>query len=148
MRVGLLMALLTAMLAFLACGNNAMTSSGSGSGTGPGAPTFNATGKWQITMQSQSGTNGGAVATIQQNNGSITGSLSSIEPPCAASASFTGAINLNKISFAVNESGQTVTFTGATTGTGTLSGTYTSAAGGCTNGDSGTWTAKPIPATN
>lgn len=145
MRLKVLTGVIVGMLVLLGCGNSAM-SSGSGGGPGSGAPTFDATGKWQITTQSQSGTTGGATATIQQNNGSITGSLTNIEPPCAATASFTGNVSLNKISFTVDESGQSVSFTGATTGTGTLSGTYTAAAGGCTNGASGTWTAKPIPA--
>jgi hypothetical protein len=140
MRVGLGMALLMGILALLACGNSSMSS---GSGGGPGGPMFDARGNWQITTQSQSGASGGAAASFQQNltNGTLTGSLSSIQPPCASSATLMGSINQNKIQFAAMENGQAVNFMGTTTATGGMSGTYTSAAGGCTNGDSGTWSA-------
>jgi hypothetical protein len=141
MRIGLIIGLLTGVMALFACGNNAM-SSGSGGGPGAGAPTFDATGKWQITTKSQSGATGGAVATIQRNSdGSLSGGLSDIEPPCATSATLTVIVNNNKIQMTADENGQGVSFTGAATATGALSGTYTSPTGGCTNGDTGTWTA-------
>ena len=105
---------------------------------------FDARGNWQITTQSQSGSSGGAAVAIQQDltNGSITGSASSIQPPCAASATLSGNIKNNNITLVLNENGQVVNFTGSTTATGTLAGTYSAATGGCTNGDSGTWSAN------
>lgn len=144
MRVGLSIALMAGTLALLACGNSAM-SSGNGSGTGSGAPTFDATGKWQITTKSQSGASGGAAATIERNpDGTLTGDLSNIQPPCATSATLSVSVNNNKIQLTADESGQSVTFSGTATATGTLTGTYTSAAGGCTNGDTGTWKSTRI----
>jgi hypothetical protein len=145
MKIGAVMALSTALLVMMGCGNSAMSSAnGNGNGTGPGAPMFDARGNWQITTQSHSGTAGGAAISIQQDltNGSISGTASSIQPPCAASATLNGSMKNNAITLTMNENGQLVTFTGSAGATGTLSGTYTAAAGGCTNGDAGTWTAS------
>jgi hypothetical protein len=142
MKISEVMAISTVMLVLLGCGSNAM-STGSGGGLGAGAPMFDARGNWQITTQSQSGTTGGAAVAFQENltNGSVSGTVSNIQPPCATSATLSGNISRNTISFAVNENGQVVNFTGTVTATGTLSGTYSGAAGGCTNGESGNWSA-------
>lgn len=142
MRISVLLALLAGMLALPACSNGA-TGPAAGGGPGVGAPMFDARGTWQITTRSQSGATGGAAADVQQDlgNGSITGSLSNIQPACATSAALSGSVTGNKVRLSARENGQMVIFTGTPKPNGDLTGTFTSASGGCTNGDSGAWSA-------
>jgi hypothetical protein len=59
---------------------------------------------------------------------------------CAISAPINGTVSGNTISATLTEGGQAVSLTGTVASNGkSASGTYTSPTGGCTNGDSGTW---------
>jgi hypothetical protein len=80
-----------------------------------------------------------ATGQVNQNGSSLSGTLSLSGTPCADSASFAGSINGNKLMGSLDENGQNVTMTGTVAADGNSgSGTYTTPAGGCTNGDRGT----------
>ena len=104
---------------------------------------------WQITMSSMSGTKGSAGGVFQENfhDGTVSGVLGNINPPCASNGALSGSIQQNTVNFSLNESGLVIVYSG-TIGEGakSMSGTYTAPAGNCTIGDSGTWTANRIPA--
>lgn len=148
MRIRVLLAVVglsMASMVLLSCGSS---TTNSGSGGGPGDAMFDIKGNWQIITTSQSGASGGAGGVFQgyfQNN-SFTGTLSNLQPACASSAALNGNVNRTHVTFSLNENGQSLNFDGSISATGQLNGTYTSSSGGCTNGDSGTWTATRIPA--
>jgi len=113
--------------------------SGSGSGSsGPGV--INMAGSWNFATSSARGTTTGT-GTLAQSGSSISGTLA-LTGACAASAPLSATLSGTNISATLTENGQVVTLSGTVASTGSsASGSYTSAAGGCTNGDAGTWTA-------
>ncbi len=140
---------LLAVIVLAGCGSSGSSMSGSNSGGAGGSGgdvTVIVQGNWQITTTSQSGMNGGAGAVFQQNfqTGVLSGSAGNLQPACATTATLSGSISLNTVKFTLNESGQSVNFSGAVSGQ-TMSGTFNAPSGGCTNGASGTWTASRIP---
>lgn len=104
----------------------------------------NMTGNWTFVVTSTAfGGSGTGVVALTQSGSSISGTLNfSGGTPCAASPSLTGTVSGTNLSLQLNENGQTVSLTGtANSSFSAASGDYTAPAGGCTNGDFGTWTA-------
>ena len=119
------------------CGGGTMNSS-SGSA--------NFTGTWQFTGDSTAFvltfTGNGS---LQQSGNSVTGQLSLSGSPCATSAALNGRANGTGLTFQLQEGNQAVSFTGtADSSFSSASGNYTAPAGGCLNGDMGTWTATKV----
>jgi hypothetical protein len=116
----------------LGCGNYNNSSSQSS----------NVAGNWTITATSTKfGDMITATGMLTQSTYAISGSFNLVGDPCANTASVSGTITGASISLVLNEAGQDVTFTGTlTNGGSSASGTYTAVAGGCTSGDTGTWT--------
>jgi len=105
------------------------------------SPTLSGT--WQLTAVSTTFvltvTGNG---TIQQNGSSVTGQLTLSGTPCATTAALSGNISGTTVTLQLQENGQAVNLTGtANANFSSLSGNYTAPSGGCTNGDSGTWSA-------
>lgn len=141
--------LLTSLAMLTACGRS---SSSQNSG-----PTL--AGNWQIAltpndqMNFQPRTLSGFA---QQTGSSITGSVSFLipnvqnptSPPCAGAAPLTGKIDGQNVNLSVNQNGQILTLTGASSSdNSSLSGSYTSSDGTCEPAESGLWTAiliRPI----
>ena len=83
-----------------------------------------------------------ATGTLTQNGSSVTGTLTLAGFACAKSGALTGTVSGNTLSLQLDENGQSVTFTGRLNSTfDSASGSYIAPSGGCTNGDSGLWTA-------
>lgn len=120
------------MVAEIACGN----------GTPP-SPTVN--GAWEFTLTSSAlpGTSYEGIANLTQNGSSVTGMVNFDNNPCLMRAALTGKIVGTTVTFQITESGQAVTMNGAVGSTfRSMSGSYTAPAGGCVNGDSGSWAAS------
>jgi hypothetical protein len=101
------------------------------------------TGVWTFTSHSTVyGNQSTGYGELIQNGNSLTGQFSFTGSSCATSASVTGTVNGTSLSISLNEGGQAVTFTGTVvlSNNNTASGTYSAPAGGCTQGDAGTWT--------
>lgn len=101
---------------------------------------INMAGSWNFATSSTRGTTTG-VGALTQTGSSISGTLA-LSGACAASGPFSATLSGTSITAVLSENGQAVNLTGtvATSG-GSASGSYTSASGGCTNSDTGTWTA-------
>jgi hypothetical protein len=112
-------------------------------GGGSSSSQSNMSGNWTVTAASSVfGVTGIATGKLTQSGNSVIGSLTLNGTPCATTAALTGTVNGTNLALQIDESGQTVTLTGtASAGFTSASGTYVAPAGGCTNGDSGTWTA-------
>jgi hypothetical protein len=124
--------MILAVAALFAVGCNSSGNGGSG--------VINMAGTWNFSTSSTRGTTTGT-GTLAQSGSSISGTLT-LTGACAASAPLSATLSGNNISATLTENGQVVNLTGTVTSDGgSANGTYTSAAGGCTNGDSGTWTA-------
>jgi hypothetical protein len=96
-------------------------------------------GNWQFTFSSVHGEVGTGSGTITQSGSSFSGTLA-LTAVCANSAPISGNISGTALSAIMTENGQAVALTGTVASSGqSANGTYTAAAGGCTNGDSGTW---------
>ena len=123
------------LLSALMCG----CSNGSSS---PSASPINMAGNWQVSATSSKfGTQSRGSGTLAQSGSNISGSLSLTGTPCATSASVSGTLNGQSLNLSLNENGQIVTLTGTVAADGnSASGSYSAPAGGCTNGDTGTWT--------
>jgi hypothetical protein len=101
-------------------------------------------GTWQLTLTSSAspGTTYTGTATLTQSGNGITGTVSFINNACATSSLITGTVSGSNVSIQVTEGGQVVTLTGTINSAfSSMSGSYTSTPGGCTNGDLGSWTA-------
>ncbi len=106
---------------------------------------LNLSGTWQFVIHSNSGTTATGTGTLTQNGTSLTGQLALSGAPCATTAAFTGAISGTTLNFQLQEGNQPVVFTGSVSVNGTSgSGHYAASSGGCTNGDTGTWSATKI----
>jgi len=114
---------------------------GGGSNSTSPPPTMNGT--WTFTAKSTVfGLTVTGTGTILQTGNSLSGTLALVGSPCATSAALTGSANGTSLNFQIVETGQAVGFVGnATADFSSASGTYSAQAGGCTDGDSGTWTA-------
>src|SRR5580700_1905432 len=134
-----------------------LTACGRSSSSQNSGPTL--AGNWQIAltpndqMNFQPRTLSGFA---QQTGSSITGSVSFLipnvqnptSPPCAGAAPLTGKIDGQNVNLSVNQNGQILTLTGASSSdNSSLSGSYTSSDGTCEPAESGLWTAiliRPI----
>ena len=106
-------------------------------------------GKWSGVATSSTGATATADADLQQAGSSVfstAGNNTQINGRCATpSDSMSGQITGNSVAIIVTEGGQHVNLNGTVSADGqSMSGTYTSDAGGCTQGDTGTWTASKI----
>jgi hypothetical protein len=117
-----------------------LVSCGGGGGGNGGGSVVSLAGNWQFTATSSVfDITTTATGQVNQNGSSLSGTLALSGTPCADSASFAGTINGNNLRGTLDENGQTVTMMGTVSADGNSgSGTYTTPAGGCTNGDHGT----------
>lgn len=127
----LAIAIPTALILFLfGCGSGNNSSS-----------VVNIAGNWSFTGNSTKfGDQFTATGAIVQTGSSVSGALTLEDDPCATTASFSGSVSGSNLSVQLNEGGQEVSYTGTITDNGSAAGgTYTAPAGGCTGGDTGTW---------
>ncbi len=104
----------------------------------------NIAGNWIFTATSSSSVPITIAGLVTQNGSTFSGSMSISGSPCALTGSLSGTMTGNVItaSLVENETDatQTISLTGAVSSDGNLaSGNYAAPAGGCTNGDAGTW---------
>ena len=127
-------------------------STASGSSTQQATPPTNVAGNWQITTRSSVfGLTVLGSGSIAQSGSNLSGQFTLSGTPCSTSATMTGTISAAVLTIQLSENGQTVTLSGTASADGnSASGSYTAPAGGCTNGDSGTWTGSRLaaPGTN
>jgi hypothetical protein len=112
-----------------------------GCGGGGSTPQLNIAGNWQLTATSSKfGDQYEASGTFAQNGSQLSGSLDITGDPCASVAAFSGTLQGDPLNVMLDENTQEVTYMGTVTSDGnSASGSYTAPAGGCTNGDTGTW---------
>ena len=111
---------------------------------------INVAGNWQFTANSTVfGYSYTASGQVSQSGSSLSGNLSLSGTPCAQSASFTGRLSGTNLTASLDENGQSTMYTGTVSPDGNSgSGTYQSPAGGCTNGDAGTFSGQRLSMLN
>lgn len=117
---------------------------GCGSGNGSSSPSGTMAGNWNFSAKSSMfGITVSGTGQLQQTvSGGVSGTINLSGTPCATTASLSGTLNGQNLSFGLEEGEQTVNFTGTVNSSfNAASGNYGAPAGGCTNGDTGTWTA-------
>jgi hypothetical protein len=110
-----------------------------------GSTTPSVYGPWQFTLTSAAspGSSFTGNTTLAAGGIGITGTMTFTNNPCASSALLAAGISGPNVLFQITEGNQVVTLTGTINSAYTaMSGSYTSTAGGCTNGDIGAWTAS------
>jgi hypothetical protein len=118
-----------------------MVACGGGSSGSSSSTPANVAGTWSFSSTSAAfGTTYSGTASLQQNGSSLTGTTSLQNDPCGTQPSLAGTVTGSDVAFNLLEGSQSVAFQGVLSGS-TLSGSYTAPAGGCTNGDHGSWTA-------
>ena len=124
-----------------------LASCGGGSNNGS---VINVAGNWQFTANSTVfGFSYTAAGQVNQNGSSVSGTLTLSGTPCAQSANFTGSLSGNKLTATLDENGQSTMYTGTVAADGNSgSGTYQSPAGGCTDGDAGTFSGQRLSMLN
>src|SRR4029077_14802187 len=112
-----------------------------GTWSGTRSTPTNIAGNWNISTTSTKFLNQTALSgAIVQNGSNISGSLNISGSPCALVGGVTGTVNARSITASLNEDGQLLILAGIVSADGnSASGIYTAPAGGCTNGDAGTW---------
>src|ERR1700723_1263089 len=115
-------------------------------GGGGGSSVINLAGNWQVTANSTVfGFSYSASGQVNQNGSALSGTLELSGTPCAESANFTGSLSGDKITATLDENGQNTMYTGTVAANGnSVSGTYQSPAGGCTDGDAGTFSGQRV----
>jgi hypothetical protein len=129
MRYAQCLGLVMALVLILACGSSA-------------PKTVN--GPWQFTLTSTAspGVSFTGSTTLGPSGIGIAGTVSFTNNPCATSGLLAGAISGPNVLFQITEGDQVLSLTGTVDSSYTaMSGTYTATAGGCTNGDTGSWIA-------
>jgi hypothetical protein len=117
-------------------------SGGSGSGGSQNAQPINLAGNWQASTISNLGYNTFLWGAINQTGGQFSGTMNISGSPCAVSGTLSGSVNGLNVTVSLLEGTQTVSLTGTASADGnSMTGTYQAPAGGCTNGDSGTFSA-------
>src|SRR5215469_6835214 len=113
-------------------------------------------GNWQIALTPSDQVNfqpRSLSGFVLQKGGALSGSLSFLipnvqnpsSPPCAGAAAINGTVNGQALNLSVNQNGQMLTLTGSSSPDGSsMGGNYSSAAGACEPGESGTWTAALV----
>jgi hypothetical protein len=111
---------------------------------GSSSPSFY--GPWQFTFTSTTafpGTVFTGSTTLGQGGTGIVGTVTFTNNPCATSALLSGVITGTTVSLQISEGGQVLNLSGTiNSADSSMSGTYTATAGGCTNGDTGSWSAS------
>jgi len=108
---------------------------------GSSSTTTNVAGTWQLSLQSQTfNTAVTGTAIIQQSGSTLSGTAGLTGAPCATTAALKGSVSGSTVTFTLTEGSQAVSFQGNVNGT-TITGTYAAPTGGCTAGDTGTWSA-------
>jgi hypothetical protein len=116
---------------------------GGGNGSGGSSAPLSMAGSWQFTAKSSFGQTASAVGTIAQNGENLSGQFTLSGTPCATSATMAGTISGSNLNIGLNENNQIVSFVGVLAADGnSASGTYSAPAGGCTNGDVGSWSGQ------
>jgi hypothetical protein len=99
---------------------------------------FNISGSWNFTTFSARGNTVGT-GTLVQSGSTFTGMLILVGG-CASTSQISGRISGASFDATVSENSQAVNLTGTIASNGnSASGNFTSTAGGCTDGDAGTW---------
>ena len=133
------------IVALLGCGGGGGNdNSGLSGGETPITPT-NIAGNWKVSTTSTAfpGQHDSAAGFLVQKGNNVSGTMLIGSLRCASDAAFTGTITGTAFTATMNESGQIVTLTGtATTDGNSISGSYSAPAGGCTNGDMGTFSGQ------
>jgi hypothetical protein len=110
-------------------------------GGGSSSNTLNVSGTWQLSIQSQTfNTAVTGTVVIQQSGTTLSGTAGLAGSPCAGTAALKGSVSGSTMTFTLTEGSQAVSFQGNVSGT-TATGTYAAPTGGCTAGDTGTWSA-------
>src|ERR1017187_9435578 len=110
--------------------------------------TGNMTGSWQFSARSLVfGLTFSVTGAITQTGSSVSGQLTINGSPCATSATLSGTVSSTEtLTMNLHENGQVVVFLGSLSSDGnSASGTYSGPSGGCTNGDTGTWSGQRSP---
>jgi hypothetical protein len=119
-----------------------------------GCGSSNLSGNWQFTLKSASTGNTytgtasitqatNTVGSIGGHSDTLTGTLNFANDPCATAAQLSGTITGASVVLSFTEGSQPVSLTGTVnSGFTAMSGTYTSAFGGCMSADFGSWTAS------
>jgi hypothetical protein len=132
-RVGFLVALL------IDCGG------GGGGGSSQSGTVLNLAGNWQASTSSKLGYNTFLSGTLTQTGNQISGSMTISGSPCALSGMLSGTVSGSSVTLSLTEGSQMVSLSGTAAPDGnSMTGTYQAPPGGCTNGDSGTFTATRI----
>jgi hypothetical protein len=122
--------IVVASLFAVGCGSSAAGNSG----------VIDMAGSWNFATSSTRGTTTG-IGALTQSGSSVTGTLA-LSGACASSGPFAAMLSGTSITATLSEKEQAVNLTGTVAKSGSsASGNYTSASGGCTNSDAGTWTA-------
>ncbi len=115
---------------------------GGASTTSENAQILSLAGNWQASTISNLGYNTLLSGTLVQTGSQISGTLNISGSPCATSGTLTGTINNSSVTMVLTEGIQNVSLQGAVAPDGnSITGTYQTPVGGCTNGDSGTFSA-------
>jgi hypothetical protein len=112
-----------------------------------GSSSHSLSGPWQFSLTSSAfpGNAYTGTTTLNQSASGISGTVAFANNPCASVALITGLISGSNVNLQITEGDQVVTLNGTVNSAfSSMSGTYTTTTGGCTNGDSGTWTASAI----
>jgi len=121
---------------------------GGGSGSSQSAAVLNLAGTWQASTNSTLGFDTFLSGTFTQTGTQISGTMSIGDSPCATSGTLNGSISGSTVTLSLMEGSQSVSLTGTATPDGnSITGTYRAPSGGCTNGDSGTFTAARVTST-
>ena len=122
---------------------------GSSQGGTQNAPVLNLAGNWQASTISNLGVNTFLSGALAQTGSQVTGTMSISGSPCASSGTLSGTVNGSRVSMSLTEGAQSVSLNGTASQDGnSITGTYQAPSGGCTNGDSGTFSATrglPVP---
>jgi len=112
------------------------------------AQTINVSGNWQFSAKSTNhALQYSATGPVTQSGNNIAGYLTISGNPCRASATFSGTLSGNTVTMTEDVSAQSVVFTGTVSADGSsVTGSYTAPTGGCTRGDTGTWSGTRLSA--
>jgi hypothetical protein len=108
-------------------------------------------GNWQISLQSTISSDSESQSGFLVQSGNIlsgsllfSGQTISGQTACAGVGSATGQVSGSEMTLTVSPAGQTISLTGASGNSGSLSGNYSILAAGCGQSDTGTWTASLV----
>lgn len=113
-----------------------------GGGNSQNAQVLNLAGYWQASTISNLGYNTFLSGTLAQTGSQLSGTMSISGSPCATSGTLSGTVSGSTVTMSLTEGAQSVSLNGTASQNGnSITGTYQAPSGGCTNGDSGTFSA-------